>query len=287
MILSFLSEYRYTGSPATFRWYEGQLKGLSVWCRAQGISGLGEITPTGLRLFLGDAAERGLAETTVVHRFEAARRFLDWCVEQGHLSESPMAKVRRPKAADPAVMGFTVEEARRLVAHSKNSAGWLAKRDTAIVTFLFGTGARADELLHLAEACIDWGRSRVVLHGKGKKDRRVPLGPKVALALQNYLRVRPAHPAPELWLTQRRTVMNYSTLNAMLKHLGDYAGVEECRPHRFRHTAATELARRTTNILLVKAYLGHSKIQTTERYLRRLGVEYGEAAYETPDGWLT
>jgi integrase/recombinase XerD len=81
--------------------------------------------------------------------------------------------------------------------------------------------------------------------------------------------------------------MAYSALWAMIRNLGVYAGVANVHPHILRHTAATELYRETKDIMKVKSFLGHSKVQTTERYLKRLGVELAEEDYRTPDEWLT
>lgn len=284
LVTQFLSEFAYTGgSHKTLLWYKDQTRALRAWLESREILFPEQVTPELLRAFLLEEKQH-LADSSIVSRFEANRRWFNWMVEQGHIAESPFAKIRRPKVAEATVIAFSPEEAKRLVAHARSAEGWLASRDLAIVTFLLGTGARADELLTLADASLDWTRHRVLLHGKGRKDRYVPMGPKVERALLAYSKVRPAGQA--FWMTQRRTSMSYGTLNAMLHNLGTYAGVEDCRPHRFRHTAATEMARHTGNILQVKAYLGHSKIQTTERYLRRLGIEYGQANYETPDSWL-
>ena len=88
-------------------------------------------------------------------------------------------------------------------------------------------------------------------------------------------------------LTQRRTTLSLNSLEAMLTNLGERAGVEECRPHRFRHTAATEHYLAHHDLLAVRSMLGHEKFDTTQRYLRRLGLDYAaEAKLTTPGDWL-
>lgn len=134
---------------------------------------------------------------------------------------------------------------------------------------------------------LDWPHHRIKVLGKGSKWRYVPMGSKVSRALKDYLRQRPQIEADALWLTQRRTPLAYGTLNAMLRHLGDYAGVPDVTPHRFRHTYASEWYRHLRDIMALKNLLGHSKVEVTQRYLRSLGVDYGTGdEYSTPDSWL-
>ena len=74
----------------------------------------------------------------------------------------------------------------------------------------------------------------------------------------------------------------------MLKNLGKYANVENVHPHRFRHTYAAEWWTANRDLYALKNLLGHSRLQTTEIYLRSLGLEYGTGPeYKTPDSWLT
>lgn len=198
-----------------------------------------------------------------------------------------MAKVAKPRAPQPLRQGYAKEELTLLLQYAAKAPGWLKVRDRAIVVTLVGTGARAMELLAMRPEDIDWKRRTILLHGKGKKDRRVPRGRKVFRALQDYYKVRPATPWLEAWCTQRRTRMNYAALNSMIKNLGGYAGVRDVTPHRFRHTFATEHYRANRDLIALKAALGHSKVETTMTYLRGLGLDFAlDAEHPSPDKWL-
>ena len=116
----------------------------------------------------------------------------------------------------------------------------------------------------------------------------MPVGPKTAEAIKAYIkgtRDRREGPDGRLFVTYRREAMVYSALNAMLGNLGKYAGVEHCIPHRFRHTFAVTDYRANRDLMGVRNRLGHSKVETTQRYLESLGADYGsvEEKYQAPD----
>jgi len=118
---------------------------------------------------------------------------------------------------------------------------FLAARDTAILLMLFDTGVRRSELAYLTVASVDLDNNLVDVIGKGNRPRRVPIGHKVAQALDRYLRVRAqhrlAHPEQEaLWLG-RSGPMSDSAVDLMLRRRADEAGLQT-HAHLFRHTFA-------------------------------------------------
>lgn len=288
VIPEFIDGYRY-GSPKTLKFYEDMVsRALGGYLRGRDITAIEDVTPSVIRDWLQHEHSSGIAMTTLGSRYTAGKTFFRWCEDQEYVAVSPFRKVRRPKTPVTNVVGFLPDEARRLVKFSQTSPGWLAYRDHAIVMTLLDTGARANELLSLRESDLDFARRRIQLHGKGAKDRWVPLGPDAQRAIKAYLKERPKQTAnASIWVTQRRTVLEYGALNMMLKNLGEYAGVEECRPHRFRHTYASQWYEKHQNIMALKNLLGHSKVETTQRYLRTLGLDYGTGhEYATPTSWL-
>lgn len=288
VVAEFLAGYAYSGSPKTHANYQQVIeRNLLPFLERNGVDDLQTVTPALLVTYLQQASRR-FARTTLLKHYESLRRFFSWCVEEGYLDRSPAARLPRPKLPDTGRVGFDREEVARLIkwcGHKESQDRKIAARDRAIILFMLGTACRADELLKLRKQDIDWPRRRVLLHGKGGKDRWVPLGPKVSTALRTWLRVR-ERDCDEIWITQRGSVMGHATLWAMLHALGEYAGVENVHPHRFRHTAATEMYREHRDVLLVQHYLGHSRVETTTGYLRQIGIEFRQATYTTPVDWL-
>lgn len=242
---------------------------------------------------------RRQAATTINKRFETAKTFLGWCVDQDYLSANPMLKVKRPRLPSRMKVGYTKEEVSRLALAASKGPGWIGIRDRAMILLLLGTGARASELLGMEFNCVQWTipRPRVgekpqrtrylTLHGKGAKDRRVPLGSTAFGALRDYMEARPATACSSIWMSQRGGPLTQGALNQMMVNLREYADVVNVTPHRFRHTYATAWYREHQNIMALKNLLGHSKVETTQRYLASLGADYGLSEdYSTPDSWM-
>lgn len=305
----FVGDY-YGASPKTQLIYADNVERVLLgFLDGQGVSNLLDVTPGHLRAYLQHEMERTYelkgghvrrqSPTTINKRFETARTFFAWCVEQDYLPASPMAKVKRPKMPTRIRMGYSQEEVKRIVAAASKAPGWLGLRDRAIILVLLGTGARAGELCAMQESCVEWQIPRpragekpqrtryLTLHGKGSKDRRVPLGSTAFGALRDYMAARPPTHLSDIWVTQRGTVFEQGALNQMMVNLREYADVVGITPHRFRHTYAVAWYREHKNIMALKGLLGHSKVETTQRYLAGLGADYGlEEEYATPEGWL-
>lgn len=310
-IARFLSEY--DGSAVrTKETYAYHLGVFVEWASANGVATIDAISPDHLREYITaqvahrytrprSTIVRSLSNDTLQRRQMCVSIFLRWCVRQGFLDISPADRVKRIKGHSPARHAFTPQEARKLVLEAGKADGWLAYRDRAIVLFLLGTGARSMEILSLTPRHFTWrspdgtdgkkgDQDLVLLNGKGAKDRRVRVGARTAEAIRSYLkhsRTRREGPDAPLFVTYRRETMVYGAFAAMLHNLGEYAQVPNVHPHRFRHTFAVEFYKANRDIMALKTTLGHSRVQTTERYLASLGVEYGsEAKFITPDTLL-
>lgn len=295
VIDEFLDDYRYGGSPRTLTYYNHHLMRAFVpWLNGYDPEAdVTTLTPQHVRAFLADSAKR-LAPTTLKARYVAVARFFAWSLEQGYIEDNPVKKVRAPKPPDQGHEAFSAEEARRLVKYAGlNPRRFCAARDRAIMLTLFGTGVRAEELCGIHVADVDFKARRILIHGKGARDRRVPLGDDAARAIRRYQRERDAKlrernsELPHLWISTRGNAMPYTSLYATLRAVGDAAGVANVHPHRCRHTFAVEFYRRHKDIMAVRAVLGHAHVEQTQTYLRSLGVDYGLSdGLSTPDSWL-
>lgn len=297
---SFIANYAYQPTDAAEKYYKCQLGPLAAFFAGRPLDA---ITADDIRAYLEHekkttfsiirpdgsrvGGKRQRSQTTIIHRYQGAKTFFNWCVTTKLIAENPMADVRRPKGEVRARRGYTPEEVARMLKAAGTAPGWLRYRDRAILVFMLGTAARAKELLTLEERDIDFRNGRVTLHGKGSKDRTVRLGPNVAKALRQWIEKRPVG-ARYFWVTHRGTQLTYGALSGMLTNLGEYADVEDCTAHRFRHTAATEYTRQHRDMRATQVYLGHEKPETTARYITRLDADhYINAKYATPDEWLT
>lgn len=171
-------------------------------------------------------------------------------------------KIPRPKRARtlPAVM--SVEEVERLI----RSLGNIKHR--AMLQVLYGAGLRVSELVGLRISDIDSDRKVItVRHGKGGKDRQVPLPPTLLEALREYWKV--SRPKEFLFENRRSGApMSQRTVQAVVEQAKKASGInKKISAHTLRHTYATHLLEAGTDLLSIRNQLGHSNIATTTVYL--------------------
>jgi integrase/recombinase XerD len=157
------------------------------------------------------------------------------------------------------------------------SQGRLALRDRALLMFLYNTGARVQEACDLRFADLDLnGPYRVRLHGKGDKWRSCPIWPETAELLKKLSSPSRLDPADPVFVSRERIsltrfgiykIVKRHTASHLCKDSGDNpvpgAGVS---PHVFRHTAAVHLLEAGVEVNVIRAWLGHVSLDTTNRY---------------------
>lgn len=189
---------------------------------------------------------------------------------------------------------LTQEEALRLVKavqsyHAKKKRkDWIEVRDTAILLLLLNTGMRVSELisLNLNSLQSQGNQFRIIIIGKGGKERMLMLNRTATEALLAYLELRPAdrvspHDADALILNKNFTRMSRKGISEVLKKYVREAKLPPkaatISPHKLRHTLATLLLANGENLRVVQEILGHSSIQTTQIYTHVINTEKDEA----------
>lgn len=162
-----------------------------------------------------------------------------------------------------------------LDAPSKNSPR--GRRDRVLLLFLARTGARVSEALGVeaADLSLDGARSHVMLHGKGRKQRVVPLASDLVAAIESLLRergiARYEHAPVFVGAREERltrfgaTHVVHRAVAAASRHMPELAQ-KEISPHLFRHSFAMMLLQSGVDLLTIQAWLGHAQVATTHRY---------------------
>ncbi len=151
-----------------------------------------------------------------------------------------------------------------------------SERDKVIVQVLAQTGVRRGELVGLTDRDLldEGGRAYLKIHGKGGRDRRVPISPSLARRLRKLIAGRPKDAdTNRVFLALKKRAgghsiepLSESGITQMVTGLGEKAGIERrVHPHMFRHTAATMMLRRGMDSLMVAEVLGHSSLQMLQR----------------------
>mgnify|MGYP001244562206 CR=1 FL=1 len=251
---------------------------------AAGIEEVEEITSRSVVDFLLAQSRHGLSSRSQARRLVAVRGLFRFLCAERHISQDPAqsAMLPRPVRRLPSVLSQS--EVERLLAAPDRERP-LGLRDAAMLETLYATGARVSELVSLRRSDVHLERGYVLVTGKGRKQRLVPLGEVAIELIEAYcLQVRPlwdrGHVA--LFLTQRHGPMTRQGFWKLLKGYARKAGIEvPLSPHKLRHSFATHLLDHGADLRAVQEMLGHADISTTQIYthvsqarLRRLVEEH-------------
>ncbi len=251
-------------SRATLDHYRYRLQPFTAFCQDNGIDLLADLTSDHIRHYLIHRQATGNSPYTLHTEARALRAWLNWCVQEGLIEESPMRNVAMPKRPREIRPAFSLDDVRRLLRHARHP------RDKAIVLFLLDTGLRASEMVALNGIDVDITAGVVqVREGKGGKSRTVYIGAKTVKALLRYYAWRqiPAEQEP-VWLSIRtQNRLTRFGLRQMLYRLGKAANIDQCSPHTFRRTFALWSLRSGMSIYVLQRLMGHEDIETLRQYL--------------------
>ena len=257
-IISRQSQYL---SANTITFYKTQLRTFSNYCSDLGWFTL-DITPDRLVEYLSLRREHR-KPTTLEAEFRAIHAFLTWCIERKYCNPDTLDGVKWPKAPKPVIEPFTQGDVRGLLREAAKSP--TPERDVAILLLMADCGLRASELCGLKDS--DVRETYIHVHGKGGKERRVPIAPETLSVIRRWQKVR--GPCTYLFISQRGKPFTREGLRVLFKRLGKRAGVVDvrCSPHTLRHTTAQEWLDGGGDLETLRLLLGHARLETTMRYL--------------------
>lgn len=223
--------------------------------------------------FVAELGGQGLAPASVSRTIVAVRTFYKYLQLEGVTTENPAELLVTQKRWQriPGVMSPSEVDA-FLHAVKKSDSFW--QRDRALLEVLYATGCRASEVCGLRMRDLMLDENHLSCHGKGDKQRMVPLGEQAIAAIRLYveeLRGTLAARGPEsienLFLTRGGRAIDRIQLWRLVKRYAKRAGIRsDISPHSLRHSFATHLLAGGADLRLVQEMLGHASIQTTQIY---------------------
>jgi site-specific recombinase XerD len=181
---------------------------------------------------------------TANNRYRGLQQFFGWLLDEGEVTDNPMARMKPPKIPDEEAVSVLSPDELRALLKACDGPDFEARRDTALVMTFLDTGARLAEVANLRlesdgpDVDLDGGVVRVL--GKGRRQRLLSIGAKATKALDRYLRKRGQHPQAELpwlWLGKRGRMTGSGVRQMFWRRSGE-AGIQRVHPHQLRHTFA-------------------------------------------------
>lgn len=246
--------------------YRRDLARLQNWATSNGKE-VSALTRADLRKWIASLSRDGLAPTSIARAVSATRGFFKFLMLDGHIKRHPAEDLDTPQRFSYLPKFLTEDEINRLLA-APDIATEEGIRDRAVLEIMYATGLRVSELVGLKQADIDLLAGLVVCHGKGSKERRVPLGKSAIHWLQQYAAVKSGYgkqSSPHVFVRRGKPFTRQFAWS-MIKRHAERVGIRNVSPHTLRHSFATHLLQHGADSRSVQALLGHSDISTTQIY---------------------
>lgn len=268
-------------SPHTLAAYRSDLRSFSEWAARSRCGSVEAIDRKLLRRYVAFLAERRYARRSIARKASALRSMLAWAVTRGLLSVSPAVDLLVPKLDQPLPKVLKAADAARLCELPPTDDP-IGLRDRAILELLYGSGLRVAELCSLDVDDVDLAHGTVQVTGKGRKQRRVPIGDPAKTALLAYIQdARKAlrMEGHALFINRRGKRLGPRSVRTMITKYLASEGESHISPHTLRHSFATHLLDGGADLRAVQELLGHESLATTQIYTH-VSTERLRAVYE-------
>jgi site-specific recombinase XerD len=218
-------------APRTITDYLISVDRFAMWCGSQDLK-LRDITKSHMRAWLTFELSR-IGAKTVVRHYNGVRAWFKWLLAEGEIAINPCIGVPQPSIPEKVV---EVPEQRDIKLLLKTTgADLIGVRDATIIMVLADAGLRASELIGLRLCDVDLENGALLVTGKFRRQRMVPVGRKTVGQIARYLRKRPeSHAEAPFWVSARGNPLTDSGLRQMLDRRCTKAGISHLHPHMFR-----------------------------------------------------
>ncbi|MBU1487825.1 tyrosine recombinase XerC [bacterium] len=262
-------------STNTLRSYENDLKKFEEFLKKETSERVGlekgEIDRFLIRKYLAYLRESGLEKKTISRRLSTLRSFFRFLIREGEIKDNPALLISAPKMEQRLPSHLNLPEINELIA-LPDEKKLLGLRDRAILEVLYGCGLRVSELIGLSLSNIDILLESLMVLGKGRKERIVPIGSYAKAALREYLEkrsrlIKAGEREEALFLNNRGRRLTTRGVEFIInRYVHRLSVVKKVSPHTLRHTFATHLLDGGADLRAVQELLGHKLLSTTQIY---------------------
>jgi integrase/recombinase XerC len=249
---------------------------------------IGAVEHLHIRAYLGSLYGRGLTKASAARALAAVRSWFRWMAKEHRIAQNPAALVSTPKLPHHLPRVPSMEEVNGLLdameagadAGAKDEAAAWPERDRMIFELLYGCGIRNSELVGINLSDIQWKNDAILVKGKGRKQRYVPLGDEAAIAMRAFLPLRESRlrdagklalvaDGPLVTNLRMRGACRLTTrsVGRIVKRIALARGLaSDVHPHTLRHAFGTHMLEEGADLRAIQEMLGHERLSTTQRY---------------------
>lgn len=262
-------------AEGTIRNYKAEIRFLVDFLADNGIYDVDDVKPSHIRKFMKSKQDAGCKPGYVNDLLKACKTMFSYLEQESYVENNVTLKVKNVRQPKTVIETFTEQEIKRMLNYY-TGADYLSVRNKTIITLLFDTGARCNEMIQMEPD--DVAQDYIIIrHGKGNKERVVPKSPYLGKQLIRYQRVRQGYFADKavcasnLFLSKTGKPLTGEAVARMLKDAAREVGVSpsiRVSPHTCRHTFAQMQLKNGLDLYSLSRLMGHVNISITQRYLQ-------------------
>ncbi len=236
----------------------------------QGLGALARISTADMRSWMALTRAQDVGPRSLARKLSAVKGFYRWLSEREGFEPTAVLATRSPKFQRKLPRPLSPEAASKMIEtlDLQSLTPWIAARDQAVVTLLYGCGLRISEALGLTGADLPIGTA-LRINGKGGKQRVVPVIAPARAAVERYVNVCPFDIARDgpLFLGARGGRLNPRVIQKVVERSRQQLGLPaSATPHAMRHSFATHLLNAGGDLRAIQELLGHASLSTTQAY---------------------
>ena len=263
-------QYERNYSEETIKSYREDLRQFEEFAREEiGDSAPSEVKAELVREWIVSLMDRGYTSTSINRKLSSLRSFYKFLLRKGEVAVNPLQKITGPKNKKPLPAFLRESDMDRLLDEVDFGEGFKGCRDHMIIEMFYATGVRLSELIGLDNKDVDFSSSLIKVTGKRNKQRLIPFGEELKIAMTEYVDVRnEAVPVrtDAFFVRENGERLSRSIVENLVKrNLSKVVTLKKRSPHVLRHTFATML-NHDAELGAIKELLGHESLATTEVY---------------------
>lgn len=264
-------QYERNYSEETIKSYREDLRQFEEFAREEiGDSAPSEVKAELVREWIVSLMDRGYTSTSINRKLSSLRSFYKFLLRKGEVAVNPLQKITGPKNKKPLPAFLRESDMDRLLDEVDFGEGFKGCRDHMIIEMFYATGVRLSELIGLDNKDVDFSSSLIKVTGKRNKQRLIPFGEELKIAMMEYVDVRnEAVPVrtDAFFVRENGERLSRSIVENLVKrNLSKVVTLKKRSPHVLRHTFATTMLNHDAELGAIKELLGHESLATTEVY---------------------
>lgn len=264
-------QYERNYSEETIKSYREDLRQFEEFAREEiGDSAPSEVKAELVREWIVSLMDRGYTSTSINRKLSSLRSFYKFLLRKGEVAVNPLQKITGPKNKKPLPAFLRESDMDRLLDEVDFGEGFKGCRDHMIIEMFYATGVRLSELIGLDNKDVDFSSSLIKVTGKRNKQRLIPFGEELKIAMMEYVDVRNEAVSIRtnaFFVRENGERLSRSIVENLVKrNLSKVVTLKKRSPHVLRHTFATTMLNNEAELGAVKELLGHSSLATTEIY---------------------